>query len=288
MTKPRFFETPVFTRPHGVTSQKTWIFNKTAVRTSNPIANVCQPTAQLSIAVSSRAAGGLPNPSSIARNDFSSLHAQLLTVGDRNVLVFVDYTVLSSSFIVMIYHIWDLSSSVIMWHRVTGLCHLSDLEDVTAMLTGSVWHQLPSDAVSYPKRTDTSTVLLRCPLNSDTTHLRRLALFCRICDWCKHFTCTLQEPMSPTLWVTLRLRCARHGIVIVSTCLCVFSPPQEILSELWYLYYVMKRLLPRILLTWRRCKPYFGSPDFVWCQLGVGNYSDAPANEDNSFRYHIR
>jgi len=226
----------VFTRPHGVRSQRTWIFNKTAARTSNSIANVCQPKAQLSIAVSSRATDGVPNPSSIARKDFSSLHAQLLPVEDRNVVVFVDYTVLSSSFSVMIYHIWDLSSSVIMWHRVTGLCHLSNLEDDTAMLTRRVCHQLPSDAASRPKRTDTSTLLLGCPLNSDTTLLRRLALFCRICDWWKDFTCTLQEPMSPTLWVALRLRCARPGVVIVSTCLCVFSPPQENLSKLCCLY----------------------------------------------------
>jgi hypothetical protein len=70
-------------------------------------------------------------------------------------------------------HIWDLSSSVIMWHRVTGLCHFSNLADDTAM-TRSVCHQLPSDATSHPNRTATSTVQVRRPLNSDTSLLRRL------------------------------------------------------------------------------------------------------------------
>jgi hypothetical protein len=148
----------VFASQHGVTSQKTLIFSKTAARTPNPVANVYQPKEQLSIAVSSIATDGLPNPFSITRNDVSNL----LPVEDLIVVVFIDYTVLSSSLIVMACHI-----SVIMWHRVTGLCHLSNRADDTAM-TRSVCYQLPGDAASHPNRTDTSTVVVR----------RRLPPFC--------------------------------------------------------------------------------------------------------------
>jgi hypothetical protein len=151
MTTPWFFETSVSVY-HGVTSQKTWIYSNTAARIWSAVANVCQPKARLPFAVSSRATYGLPNPFSITRNDISSPQEHLLAVEDRNVVVSIDGTVLSSSFSVMFYRIWDLSSSVIiMWHRVTGLCHHSSLEDDTAMLSRSVCHRLPSDAASHPK-----------------------------------------------------------------------------------------------------------------------------------------